>query len=309
MTQAESPDVTPSSPALPPAVRALYPFRSRYLDLGGLRYHYLDEGRGEPVLMVHGNPTWSFYFRHLVSELRADHRTIVPDHIGCGLSDKPGDDRYPFTLARRVDDLERLVEHLDLRNLTLVVHDWGGMIGTAFAVRQPERVKRLVVANTAAFPLPPGKRFPLALRLCRTAPVGPLLVRGLGAFNRGAAWTCVKRRPLSGAVRAGYLAPYGSWASRRAVLRFVQDIPLAPGDPSWRVVAETEANLGRLAAKPLLILWGARDFVFDDHFLDGWRQRFPKAEVHRFADAGHYVFEDAADESGALIRAFLERHP
>jgi len=139
--------------------RELYPFEGRYFDRGaGVRMHYLDEGEGPPVVMVHGNPTWSFYYRQLVLALRDGHRCIVPDHVGMGLSDKPGDDRYAYTLAQRVDDLEALLEHLGVdRDVTLVVHDWGGMIGMAWAARHPERVARLVILNTAAFPLPSDK--------------------------------------------------------------------------------------------------------------------------------------------------------
>ncbi|WP_279384383.1 alpha/beta fold hydrolase [Geotalea toluenoxydans] len=119
-----------------------YPFTGNYLDLNGLAYHYLDEGSGDPVVMVHGNPSWSFYYRNLVLALRDRYRCIVPDHMGCGFSDKPDDDRYDYTLPRRVDDLERLLDHLQLsKNVTLVVHDWGGMIGMAYAVRHPERIK------------------------------------------------------------------------------------------------------------------------------------------------------------------------
>src|SRR5262245_40625611 len=157
----------------------LYPFRSHFLDRSGVRMHYLDEGSGPPVVMVHGNPTWSFYFRNLVQALRDDYRTVVPDHIGCGLSDKPGDDRYEYTLDRRVADLEALLDSLGLTsNLTLVLHDWGGMIGMAFASRHPERIRRLVILNTAAFLLPAGKRLPRSLWLVRNTPLGPLLVRG-----------------------------------------------------------------------------------------------------------------------------------
>src|SRR5262245_29952549 len=138
---------------------ALYPFAGHFFDAGGVRLHYLDEGRGPPVVMLHGNPTWSFYYRTLVLRLRDRYRCVVPDHVGCGLSDKPDESRYPYTLERRVQDLTALLDHLRFdRDVTLVLHDWGGMIGSAWATRFPERVKRLVVLNTAAFPLPAGKR-------------------------------------------------------------------------------------------------------------------------------------------------------
>jgi haloalkane dehalogenase len=282
---------------------------SAFLEVsGGHRYHYIDEGQGEAVVMVHGNPTWSFVFRHLIAGLRDRYRVIAPDHIGCGLSDKPDDSQYEYRLRRRVDDLDALVEHLGLRSLTLVLHDWGGMIGMAWASRHPERVKRLVILNTASFLMPQGKKLPWSLWLVRNTPLGPVLVRGLNAFSRGAVRYCVCK-PLAPEVRAGYLKPYGSWKDRLAVLRFVQDIPLAPGDCGYDLVRSVQDGLHRFQDVPMLICWGAKDFVFDDHFLAEWQRRFPRAEVHRFADAGHLVLEDAGDRILPLVRDFFLRHP
>ncbi len=283
----------------------LYPFESHWLDLDGLRLHYLDEGEGEPVVAVHGNPTWSFYYRELAKGLRGDHRVVVPDHIGCGLSDTPGDDRYPYTLERRIDDLSRLMEALELDDINLVVHDWGGMIGLGWAVRHPDRIRRLVVLNTAAFHLPPSKPFPWQLWMVRDTPLGPLMVRGLNAFARGAARVACTRKRLSRAVRDAYCAPYDSWSDRIATLRFVQDIPLEPGDPGYDIVSDTAARLDLFADLPVLICWGERDFVFDSHFLEIWRTIYPRAEVHGFADCGHYILEDAGDEIIPLVREFL----
>src|SRR5260370_20611078 len=150
-----------------------------------MRYHYLDEGAGEPVVMLHGNPTWSYYYRRLVLGLREGYRIIVPDHIGCGLSDKPGDSRCHYSLASRVRDLETLLDHLRIdQKLTLVLHDWGGMIGMAYASRRPERIKRLIVLNTAAFHLPPAKPLPWPFRLFRLPILGPLLARRANRFFR-----------------------------------------------------------------------------------------------------------------------------
>jgi cis-3-alkyl-4-acyloxetan-2-one decarboxylase len=282
----------------------------RDLDLGGLRYHYLDEGQGEPVVMLHGNPSWSFYYRGLVEALRDSYRTIVPDHIGCGLSDKPDDSKYEYTLSRRVDDLEALLDHLGITSgLTLVVHDWGGMIGLAYAARHPERIARLVVLNTAAFHLPASKPFPWPLWICRDTPLGAWMVRGLNAFCRGAALVGCKRNPMPRALRAAYVAPYDSWANRIAVHRFVQDIPLRPGDRAYDLVTEVQGRLGQLAGVPMMIAWGLKDFVFDRHFLEEWMNRFPGAEVHAFEDAGHYVLEDEAAHIIPLVRGFLDRHP
>ncbi len=289
--------------------KELYPFAGHYLDLDGLRYHYLDEGRGEVLVLLHGNPSWSFYYRELVKGLRDRYRCIVPDHIGCGLSDKPGDAAYDYRTEHRVADLERLLAHLGIRdNVTLIVHDWGGMIGMAWAHRHPEAVARIVLLNTAAFPLPAAKPFPWQLALTRT-PLGALLVRGLNAFSRGATRLAVTRRPMPKAVRDAYAAPYDSWANRIATLRFVQEIPLRPTDRGWTLLSEVEAGLSRFRATPVLICWGEKDFVFDQHFLAKWREHLPEATVRQFPDCGHYVLEDAPEEILAEIERFLAANP
>jgi haloalkane dehalogenase len=287
--------------------RELYPFDGKYLDLDGLRYHYLDEGAGEPVLAVHGNPTWSFYYRELVKALRGEYRVIVPDHIGCGLSEKPDDSCYDYTLSRRIEDLSALADELGLERVNLVVHDWGGAIGLGWAVRNPERVARIVILNTAAFHLMEGKALPWQLWVVRNTPIGALLVRGFNAFARGASRLAVTRRPLSREIRNAYCAPYGNWSDRIATLRFVQDVPLAAGDPAYAPLTEIQEGLQRFSSHPILICWGARDFVFDDEFLDEWRNTYPHAEVHRFDDAGHYVLEDASSEIVELVSNFLKK--
>ncbi|HEY6837170.1 MAG TPA: alpha/beta fold hydrolase [Geobacteraceae bacterium] len=289
-------------------LKKYYPFTGRRLDLDGLSYHYLDEGEGPLVVMVHGNPSWSFYYRNLVLSLRDRYRCIVPDHIGCGFSDKPGDERYDYTLARRVADLERLLEHVGgSEKVTLVLHDWGGMIGMAWALRHPERVERLVILNTAAFHLPASKPFPPALRICRDTKLGALLVRGANAFALAASFVGCKRHPMPAELRQAYRLPYDSWQNRIATLRFVQDIPLAPSDRTYPHVSAVEKGLERFRGLPMLICWGELDFVFDRHFLAEWQRRFPEAEVHSFPDAGHYVLEDAAEDVVPLIGTFLDR--
>ena len=149
----------------------LYPFQGRHLDVNGFRMHVLDEGRGDTVVMLHGNPTWSFYFRNVVLALRGDYRCLVPDHIGCGLSEKPSADNYPYTLERRVADLDALLSSFDCGgDITLIVHDWGGMIGAAWAVQHPDRIARMVILNTGAFHIPPEKTLPWQLWLVRNTP-------------------------------------------------------------------------------------------------------------------------------------------
>ncbi len=296
--------------ALPAAVRQLYPFPSRYLTASGLQYHYLDEGRGTPIVMVHGNPTWSFFFRDLIRDLSRDHRVIVPDHIGCGLSDTPPRSRYGYRLADRVADLDRLLaRRVPDEKITLLVHDWGGMIGMAWAIDHIPRIARIIVLNTAAFLPMPGKPLPWQLRLIRNVPaVATGAVLGLNLFAAGAIFMAPFYR-LPPAVRAGYLAPYNRPAHRIATLAFVQDIPVKPTDPSYPVAARTDAALCRLAHVPMGIFWGKHDFVFDTDYLTEWRRRFPDAEAHLFNDAGHYLLEDAGDRIIPRIRSFLQKHP
>jgi haloalkane dehalogenase len=287
-------------------VVAPYPYASHFLDRDGIRLHYLDEGPGDPVVMLHGNPTWSYYYRNLVAALRDRYRCIVPDHIGCGLSDKPQPPRYDYSLQSRVADLTALLDHLGVRdNVTLVLHDWGGMIGMAWAARHVEAVRRLVILNTAAFHLPKTKRFPFRLWIGRNTRLGAWLIRSRNLFCRHAANVGVKRKSLPPDVRAWYLKPYDSWENRIAVLKFVETIPLKPTDPGYDIVSEVEAALPKFADTPALICWGMQDFVFDRHFLDEWERRLPRARVHRFADCGHYILEDAADEVIPLVERFL----
>ncbi len=299
-----------AGPYRPP--EALYPFQSHWLELeGGIRLHYLDEGpRDAPVLlMLHGNPTWSFYYRDLVLALRDRYRCIVPDHVGCGLSDKPDDADYDYHLARRIADVGALVEATigPEAPLSLVVHDWGGMIGFGWAAQRPERIRRCVILNTAAFPMPEDKRFPFALWLGGRTPVGALLIRSLNAFSGMAARVAFKK-PVSAEVRAGYTGPYDSWDHRIATLRFVQDIPLKPGDRGWDIVSGTADRLEAFTKTPALLAWGLKDFVFDETFYREFQRRLPQAERHPLPDCGHYVLEDGGADLRGVIADFLDRH-
>ncbi len=287
------------------AFRALYPYESRYLKLGTLGYHYLDEGKGDVLLMLHGNPTWSFHFRNLILGLRHRYRCVVPDHIGCGFSDKPLD--YNYTLSQHIDNLEALADSLKLKNITLVMHDWGGAIGMGFAVRRPDAVRRLVVFNTAAFL---SDRIPFSIDLCRHPKFGPFAVLKLNAFVRGALIRAPKHKDrMTRDVKAGYLSPYPTPESRIGILRFVQDIPMTPDIPSYPVVKDMQDNLAWFRDRPTLIVWGKKDFCFTGHFLKRWKEYLPDAEVHEVADAGHFVVEDAYERIVPWMLAFLERHP
>ncbi len=283
--------------------RGLYPFASHAIDVGGHRYHYLDEGAGATLLLVHGNPTWSFYWRELVKALRGRYRLIVPDHVGCGLSDKPRPEAYSYRLAQRIEDLRCLIEHLRLEQITLLAHDWGGAIGMGAAVEMPQRFARFVLFNSAAFA---AQRIPWRIRVCRTPLLGRLGVQGLNLFARAALRMAVaKPERITPAVRAGLLAPYDTWQHRTAIDRFVGDIPLAPRHPSYDTLARIEAGLAQFRDRPTCLIWGMRDWCFTPHFLARFLEFFPAAEVHRLADAGHYVVEDAYEQIVPILERFL----
>ncbi|MDR3109960.1 MAG: alpha/beta fold hydrolase [Planctomycetaceae bacterium] len=294
---------------------SLYPFESHWFELdGGLRYHYLDERRGqgkrdsdrEVILMVHGNPTWSFYWRNLITSLRDRYRVIAVDHIGCGLSDKPTEEQYPFTLARRISDLSALIESLDLQRITLVAHDWGGAIGMGAACRHEKRFQRFVLMNTGAF------RFnvcPLRIALCRLPLIGRLSVQGLNLFARAATKMAVAPgHRLPNEVRAGLLAPYKTWADRLAIYKFVQDIPMNEKHQSYGTLLAIEENLRLFRNHPICLIWGMLDWCFTSDYIKRFLQFYPEAEVHRFSDAGHYVVEEAAERIVPIIEEFFSKN-
>ncbi len=284
----------------------LYPFDPNFLDINGQKLHYVDQGKGSPIVMVHGNPTWSFYYRNLIKELSKTNRTIVPDHMGCGFSDKPRADEYEYTLKTRVSNLDTLINSLNLsEKISLIVHDWGGMIGLAWAIDNLDRIDKIVITNTSGFFLPSDKRFPLALWMIKYLKLFAVpAVLGGNIFAGGALYLGSETR-LAPEVKKGLVAPYNSWKNRIATLKFVQDIPITNKDQSYAVVEKVDQRLTQLNQDKLMFLWGTRDFVFDVSFLNEFQRRFPQTRAHVFHDAGHYLFEDKPQETMDLIKSFL----
>jgi len=285
--------------------RHLYPFDSHWLDLDGIRYHYLDEGPRDAaaLVMLHGNPTWSFYYRTLIPELSKDYRVIVPDHIGCGLSDKP--QQYAYTLEQHIRNLERLLDELAVRTVTLVLHDWGGAIGMGYATHYYEHVKQFVIFNSAAFFVP---TLPIRIAICRIPLLGQFLVQGLNGFTQGALrFATSQPQRFTDEVKAGYVAPYNNWRNRIATHRFVKDIPMESHHPTRVTLERIAKDLPRFRNHRMVIFWGAKDFCFTvEDFLPEWQKRFPLAEVHVFEDAGHYVVEDAHERILPRLLDFLK---
>jgi len=288
-----------------------YPFQSHYLQLEDACYHYIDEQDGEEqsdnkevLLFVHGNPTWSFAWRNLIKPLSKKYRCIAVDHIGCGLSDKP--QQYRYQLSQHIANLQQLIEELDLQNITLVAHDWGGAIGSGAAGRMPERFKRIVLMNTAAFR---STMIPFRIALCRIPLLGSLGVRGFNLFARAAISMAVSNsKPMPKQIAQGYLAPYNNWNNRIAIDRFVKDIPLSITHESYATILDVENNLNKLANLPILFPWGKQDWCFTTKFLDIFHEYFPNAQTKIFDNASHYIFEDVPDELATLISEFITMH-
>ena len=271
----------------------LYPFESRYAHVAGARVHYVDEGSGPPLLLLHGNPTWSFLYRDVIAGLRELFRCIAPDLPGFGLSRAPAG--YGFTPAEHADVIERLILHLDLRDAAMMVQDWGGPIGFSAAGRQPERFARFVIANTWAWPkTDPGTQ--LFSRLLG-GPVGRRLILERNLFVEKILPGGVKRKPLSPTVMDAYRGPFRQPASRRPVHVLPREIL-----GSRRFLADVERRLAVLTDRPALIVWPTRDPAFRARERRRWERVFPDHRTVLVEGAGHYVQEDAAGEIVAAIR-------
>jgi len=274
-----------------------YPFASHFLEIEpNVRMHFVDEGikdsSNPTILCVHGNPTWSFYYRSIISRFLNTHRVVAVDHVGCGLSDKP--QQYRYTLAQHTANLVRLIDTLDLRQITLVVHDWGGAIGLGAAVERTERFRSAMVLNTAAFPPP---YLPRRIAACRIPWLGSWAMRYLNAFARAAIYMAIDRLPrLSDNARDGLLAPYDSPRHRVAIDGFVHDIPMSPNHPTWNVLQELERNLPKLSGLPIQFVWGMRDWCFRPECMERMNLAWPNATRRELADVGHYVMEEASAE-------------
>ena len=280
-----------------------YSFASKYLQLSHGRLHYLDEGAGPAVVMVHGNPTWSYYYRNLVKTLSSRFRVIVPDHLGCGLSDKPLD--FDYTLENHIDNLLLLLNHLEIERTSMVVHDWGGPVGLGAAADEGVELEKLVILNTAAFR---STRIPFRIRICRWPLIGKFLVQGLNGFAGAAVFMAVEKK-MAKEVAKGYLSPYDSWNHRLAVYEFVKDIPMNSAHRSYSTLVQIEKSLETIKNRrvPTAIFWGGKDFCFNDYFYEQWKDRMPEAEFHYFKDWGHYVLEDGKGRIETLIDQFLRR--
>lgn len=285
-----------------------FSYKSNYTKINNYYIHYIDEGseNKNTLLMLHGNPTWSFMFRKLIAEFKNSFRTIVPDHIGCGLSDKPSPNKYNYCLKTHIDNLENLLNYLNIKNnITLVLHDWGAPIGLGYAIRHPTTINNIIILNSAAFTIPENAKFPLALWLFKYTKLGKILNNYLNIFAITAALTCTYKKMPPNIIRS-YLAPYDSPSNREAIIKFVQDIPLTPQDKSYKLILDIEQNLNLFKNTPILMCWGCKDYIFTKPFYQKWLQLLPNIKPVLYKYAGHYILEDAAEEIILEIRKFLK---
>jgi pimeloyl-ACP methyl ester carboxylesterase len=284
-----------------------FPFAPHYLNLGHFELHYVDVGAGDPVVMLHGDPTWGYLYRAFVPRLSQRGRCVVPDHMGMGKSGVPAVP-YPYRLGHHVANLESLMLSLDLRDLTLVLHDWGGPVGLGFAARHPTRIKRLVLMNTWAFAQWPGGSLPRLLEIIRS-PRGEAFVLAKNGYVRPALLgTTAHPEHLTAQVLEAYLAPFPTPESRRALLCWSRDIPVGADDASYAEMQRIEAALSMFTAIPVLLLWGVQDPVLPPAVLRMWQTIYPHATTCEIDEASHFLQEDAPERVVDAIERFLAAH-
>jgi pimeloyl-ACP methyl ester carboxylesterase len=280
-----------------------FPYVPRYLNTGDVRLHYVDEGPSEaqPLLFVHGNPTWSYLWRRPLSELPAQGRRCVAfDHMGFGRSDKPPQ-LSAYSLERHIENAIALIDALDLSDVTLVGHDWGGPIGLGALLERRDRLRALVLMNTWAWELP--SFLPPFLREFRTEGLGEILALGGNLFVESIPGG-MRRRDADPLMMEAYRAPFPDYWSRAGTLAFQREIPLTERDRSAPLMASIHERLPDLAL-PVLLVWGMRDPVFQPVFLEQWRELFPEAETVELDDASHFLVEDSPDAVIDAIEGFL----
>jgi pimeloyl-ACP methyl ester carboxylesterase len=283
-----------------------FPFAPHYLDVNGSSMHFVDEGAGEPVLMLHGDPTWGYLYRKFIPVLSATRRCIVPDHMGMGKSDVPREP-YPYRLRHHVANLETLALRLDLSGVTLVAHDWGGPVGLGFALRHPDRIKRLVLMNTWAFAPWPGAPLPRLLEIIRSERGEKFVLEKNGYLEPALLGTTHHRENLTTEVMDAYRAPFPTPESRTALLCWSRDIPVSEADPSFADMKRIEAGLSAFKDTPTQLIWGMRDPVLTPAVLRMWQEAFPRAISRKIEDASYFLQEDAAEQVVEHIREFLQQ--
>ncbi len=283
-----------------------FPFAPHYHTIETSNMHYVDEGKGEPIVMLHGDPTWGYLYRNFITPLSQYYRCVVPDHMGMGKSDVPQDSSL-YTLHQHVINLEALLLHLDLQNITLVLHDWGGPVGLGFAVRHPERIKRLVILNTWAFAPWPTASLPRLVEIIRSAKGENFVLKRNGYLEPAILGTTHYTEKLTPTVMNAYRAPFATLESRLAMLCWSRDIPIQETDASYAEMKQIEQGLSQFTETPVLLLWGMKDPVLTLPVLRLWQHMYPHATTHEIEDASHFLQEDIPERLVSYIQEFLTK--
>jgi len=280
-----------------------FPFKPRFKKINGFNMHYVDEGNGEPIVCLHGMPTWAYLYREFITKLSGKYRLVVPDHMGFGKSDVPED--KPYRMAQHVDNLSKLLLALDLKDINLVVHDWGGPIGFGFAVDHPERIKRLVILNTSIGVTREGthlwysdiEKNGVYDAFFSNMKENAAKLFSMAVFNQDR---------ITPTMLKAYTAPFPDASYCKGTLAFPQDIPVGFSHPSAPAMLHVRDNLGKLAGKPKIAIWGMQDIVFPPQFIDRWKKFYPDIKVHEVANASHFLQEDAPAEIITIIKDFCK---
>lgn len=282
--------------------REAYPFEAHYFESNDGRMHYIDEGQGKPIVMVHGTTTWSFLYRHLVKALSPHYRCIALDHLGYGLSDKP--QGAPYRVADHARRFHAFIEHLDLDDFTLIVHDYGGPIGLSYAIDRPDAVRAIVLFNTWLWSLR-GEAVAEIARISGGGRLGEFVFQKLN-FEMQVLFKSVWGKPtnLSRSLHNQYLKPFPEANDREAITWLARELR---GADTW--YEELWSKRERIKEIPALLLWGLKDPIFKAQQLARWQALFTNAQTITFPTAGHYVQEEESGESVRLVQAFLASTP
>ena len=267
--------------------------------------HYVDHGDGETVVLLHGDPTWGYLWRRFIPPISDTHRVIVPDHMGMGKSSVPKTP-YPYLLRHHISNLEELISSLKLRNITLVLHDWGGPVGMGFAIRHPELIKRLVLMNTWAFAKWPAGELPRLLQIIRSEKGESFVLEKNGYVKRALLGTANYPENYTSEVLNAYLSPFPTPESRLALLCWSRDITVNESDQSYRDMKHIEDNLTLFSDIPVLLIWGMLDPVLPGYVLEKWRRIYPHAQVLVIEDASHFLQEDSPERVIGETKRFLQ---
>ncbi len=279
-----------------------FPFTPNFMEINGFNMHYIDEGKGEPILCHHGMPTWSYLYRNFIMELKKDYRVIAPDAMGFGKSDVPQD--KPYLLKQHVDNLTKLILKLDLTELTLIFQDWGGPLSLGFAVDYPERIKRLVIMNTSIGVMKEGSKS----WYYRMEKLGKYekYIKNTGGIIRMGIYNKGKVTPT---LLNAYNAPFPRDEYYIGSLAWPKDIPVGNSHPSAKPMIHIRKNLHKLLDKPKILIWGMKDPIFPTWTIDWWNKIYPGIETYKIENASHFLQEDAPELIISLIKDFLNKYP